>query len=324
MRRGAFALGLAASMVGSSAFAQVAPGGAGRPSTPTTDKKSADAKEAELRFQRARQLFDEGDYALALVEFKRAYDLSPNYRVLFNIAQIQIQLLDYASAQLVLEKFLSDGGAEVPAVKRAQAEGDLQMLRQRTAHLTLTSAPPAEVTIDDVAVGSTPLSAPLLVNAGQRKVVVARAGYLPFAKLVTLAGGDTQDLAVTLTPVPPRTPEGPRLVTTKTKNYTPATLGWIATGVLGIGSAVFGGLYLSKQSQIDDLSSPKNNVSDVTRKDTEASATRLAVAADVFGVLAIAAAATSVYFSIRPPNTETVTTAKIRLTPTPTGVLGTF
>ena len=319
MRRGAFALGLAALMVTSSAFAQAPPEGA-----PPPDKKTADAKEAELRFQRARQLFDEGDYALALVEFKRAYDLSPNYRVLFNIAQIEIQLLDYASARLAMEKYLRDGGADIPPAKRAQAEADLQMLRQRTAHLALTTAPPAEVTIDDVAVGSTPLSAPLLVNAGQRKLVVSRTGFVPYAKVVTLAGGDTQELTVQLTPVPERTPEGPQLVTKQTKNYTPATIGWVTTGVLAVGAAVFGGLYLSKQSEIDQANDPKTKVNPIYKDDVEASATRLAVAADVFGVLAVAAAGASVYFSLKPPHTETVTTARIRFTPTPTGVAGTF
>lgn len=325
LRGGAFALGIAVVMLGAAAHAQSPPEASSLPApAPAADKKAFDAKEAELRFQRARQLFDEGDYALALVEFKRAYDLSPNYRVLFNIAQIQIQLLDYASARVALEKFLRDGGTEIAAPKRAQTEADLQMLRQRTAHLALTTSPSADVTIDDIAAGSTPLASPLLVNAGQRKVVVSRTGFVPFAKVITLAGGDSLDLSVTLVPMPERTPGGPQLVTRTTKNYTPATVGWIATGVLGVGSAVFGGLYLSKQSQIDDLNDPRNAVSDVTRKDTEASATRLAVAADVFGVLAIAAAATSVYFSIRPPDTETVTTAKLRITPTPAGMMATF
>lgn len=299
--------------------------------TPPAIARTGDAKEAEARFIRARQLFDEGDYALALVEFNRAYELSPNYRVQFNIAQIHIQQFNYAAARIALEKFLREGGAEIPEARKAQAEGDLQMLKGRTAYLKIVTVPPtAEVFVDDAPLGEGPFTTPVLVNAGQRKVTVTRAGFVPQTKAVTLAGGDKQELTIELAAVPvDDRPGGPKLTTVSKNNYTPAIIGWSATGVLGIGAVVFGGLYLSKQSDLREMQDPQaRSVSEQLRSDAQASATRLAVAADVFGVLAIGAAAVSVYFTLRPPQTETLTTtsptAKLRIMPTPTGVMGTF
>lgn len=340
--RAALSVGLAAFFFVSSSQAQTQPQTPAAPATPPTTPapapaqprpaqpaiaRTGDAKEAEARFIRARQLFDEGDYALALVEFNRAYELSPNYRVQFNIAQIHIQLFNYAAARVALEKFLREGGADIPEARKAQAESDLQMLKGRTAYLKIATLPAtAEVAVDDVPLGEGPFTTPILVNAGQRKLTVTRAGFVPQTKSVTLAGGDTQDLKIELVAVPvDDRPEGPKLITVKKKNYTPAAIGWAATGALGIGAVVFGGLYLSKESDLRGLENSKNNnVTPQVRDDAKASATRLAVAADVFGVLAIGAAAVSVYFTIRPPQTETLTTAKIRIMPTPTGVMGTF
>lgn len=341
MQRTLVALGLAGIFFAPSAHGQTAPPPAPPATAPTTPAsprpaqpaiaRTGDAKEAELRFLRARQLFDEGDYALALVEFNRAYELSPNYRVQFNIAQIHIQLFNYAAARTALEKFLREGGAEIPEARKAQAESDLQMLKGRTAYLKIATVPPtAEVFVDDAPLGEGPFTTPVLVNAGQRKVTVTRAGFVPQTKAVTLAGGDKQDLTIELVPVPvDDRPEGPKLTTVTKDNYAPAIIGWSATGVLGIGAAVFGGLYLSKESDLRGLENAKdNNLTSSNRADHEASATRLAVAADVFGVLAIGTAAVSLYFTLRPPQTETLTTAsptaKVRILPTPSGLIGTF
>lgn len=278
-------------------------------------------KEAEQHFLRGKQLFDEGDYALALVEFNRAYEISPNYRVLFNIAQINIQLFNYAAARTTLEKYLREGGDDIPAARKAQAEKDLGMLKTRTAFLRITTTPPAAVAIDDTQIGTAPFTDPVLVNAGQRKISASASGYVSTTKVVTVAGGDSQDVNIVLEAVPTG-PEGPRVTTTMKKNYTPATIGWVATGAFAIGAAVFGGIYLSKEATLDELRNPANPVNPTTRDDNEASATRIAVTADVFGILAIAAAGTALYFTLKPPQQEAVTVANVRLTPT--GVAGTF
>ncbi|HVH48250.1 MAG TPA: tetratricopeptide repeat protein [Labilithrix sp.] len=296
---------------------------------PTTESKSGAAKEAQDHFQRARQLFDEGDYGLALVEFQRAYDVSPNYRVLYNIAQVEIQLFHYAAARVALEKFLKDGGSEIPAPRKAQAENDLRMLAERTAYLRIVTTPPSDVSLDDQPAVSAPFAEHVLVNAGQRKIVANRAGYSPVTRYVTLAGGDRKELTIELVPVPdaPKSvvvvPTGP----TTHANYTPAIVGWIATGALAIGTGIVGGLYLSKEAEIDRLSNPAVPVNRQTSLDASASANRLAIAADVLGLATIGAGIVSLYFTLRPPTTESGRPANVgtfRVRPGLGGVTGSF
>ncbi len=300
---------------------------------PFAHAQEANATSAETRaeehFKRARQLYDEGDYTLSLVEFQRAYDISPNYRVLFNIGQVDIQLYNYAAARTALERYLRDGGSDIPEARRAQVEQDLEMLRQRTAHLRIRTNPPgSDVAIDDVPVQPAALAEEVLVNAGRRKVVVTRAGHAPVTRLVTLAGGDHTELTVDLVPlqiapakpvvvtVPPPS-DGPK------KSYTPAIIGWSTTGALAIATGVVGGLYLSKQSDIDKLSDPSRQVTKQEADDATASADRLAIAADVLGLATIVAGVVSVYFTVRPPKTEAAPqAAQLRLAPG--GIAGTF
>lgn len=290
--------------------------------SPTTPDSDA-AKQAEEHFRRAKQLYDEGDFALALIEFRRAYELSPNYRVLYNIGQVNIQLYNYAAARKTLEKYLEDGGSDISATRKSQVAADLKMLAERTAFLQIAVKPAADVTIDEQPVGKAPFSEPLLVNAGQRKIIVSRQGFISETKVVTLAGGDRKDLRFELAPVPK---EGKPVVivpkTVTSKSYTPAVLGWIGTGTLAIGAGIVGGFYLSKESEIDSMSQPDRVVTRQAAQDAESSATRLAVIADVLGLAAVGAGLASLYFTLRPPQSETMTTGRLRLTPT--GVAGTF
>lgn len=288
------------------------------------------AARAEEHFKRARQLYDEGDFTLSLVEFQRAYDISPNYRVLYNIGQVDIQLYNYAAARTALERYLRDGGSDIPETRRTQVEQDLKMLRERTAHLRIRTNPPgSDVAIDDVPVPPTVLADEILVNAGRRKIVVTRVGHAPATRLVTLAGGDHSDLTIDLAPLQAE-PSKPVVVTVPQpteapkKSYTPAIVGWSTTAALAVATGVVGGLYLSKESDIDKLSDPSRQVTKQEADDATASADRLAVAADVLGLATIVAAGVSLYFTVRPPKTEAPQTARAQLRFAPGGLAGTF
>jgi tetratricopeptide (TPR) repeat protein len=49
-------------------------------------------------------------YQEALVEFQRAYQLSPNYRVLYNIARTAGLLKNHALALESFQRYLEEGG----------------------------------------------------------------------------------------------------------------------------------------------------------------------------------------------------------------------
>ncbi len=210
----------------SEAWAQAAPG--------------SPAAEADAHYKRAVGLFNEADYGVALIEFKRAYEIAPAFQVLYNIGETYYQLQDYAGALRTLEKYLADGGDKVPAERKAEVTKELEKLRLRTAKVEIVIAEPGvDISIDDVAVGKTPLAEALLVSAGRRKITATQAGHPPVVKSMDLAGGDsvkvTFDLAATPAPTGAPAPEG--------RDY--PIWPWIGTGVLAVGAGVVGGLALA-------------------------------------------------------------------------------
>src|SRR5262245_643202 len=104
-----------------------APGRAQSSGDPGALDASSDAsddavKQARDRFLRGVELYKEGSYDAALAEFTRAYELVPNYRVLFNIAQVQVERHDYAAALRFFADYLRQGAADVTSERREQVE----------------------------------------------------------------------------------------------------------------------------------------------------------------------------------------------------------
>src|SRR5688572_17796979 len=107
------------------------------------------ADEARARYRRGIELFDDGDYRLALVELERAYAILPNYKVLYNIAQVHFQLNEYAKARAAFERYLKEGGMEIPASRRAEVEKELETLRTRVATISVqVNVSNAEVSVN--------------------------------------------------------------------------------------------------------------------------------------------------------------------------------
>src|ERR1017187_1031885 len=97
--------------------------------------EDADAAKAAVRFQRAVELYREGSYEGALAEFSKAYQVSPSYLVLYNIAQTQYALHDFVGAYKSLMQYLAEGGAGIPGDRRAQVDEMTAKLVGRIAHV---------------------------------------------------------------------------------------------------------------------------------------------------------------------------------------------
>src|SRR5947209_16525322 len=138
----------------------------------TTLARAADnpSREAAKHFQRGVDLYNDGDFRGALVEFKKAYSTWPRANVLYDIGQTEYQLLDYASALRTMERYLAETGPTAP--HRQDVETSVDILRGRVGRIALTSEAGCDVTIDDQPAGTAPLDAPILVSVGQRKVAV--------------------------------------------------------------------------------------------------------------------------------------------------------
>src|SRR5256885_16070504 len=97
------------------------------------------SRDAAKHFQRGVDLYNDGDFRGALVEFKKAYGLWPRANVLYDVGQTEYQLLDYASALRTMERYLAETGSNAP--HRAEVEASLEVLRGRVGRVLLTTDP---------------------------------------------------------------------------------------------------------------------------------------------------------------------------------------
>jgi hypothetical protein len=226
------------------------------PDEPTTSERAIE--EARARFQKGVQLFREASFEGALAEFRRAYQLAPSYRILYNIGQVQFELHDHVEALKAFRQYLSEGGTEIAADRRAQVEADIQKLEGRVAYVEVsTNADGAQVLIDDVPVGVSPLKGPVLVNSGPRRIAVSKAGYGATARNVTVAGGDRVKVALDLSDsASPRPPESsvrrsPGKDSGSSSSHTAVWIGVGTTAVLAVGTGAFALVTRDAKSEFD-------------------------------------------------------------------------
>ena len=269
-------------------------------------KPSSEAvQEAKQRYQRGVELFNEGADAAARTELERAYALVQNYKILYNLGLVQLQLSDFVGAIRSFDGYLRDGGSEVPEGRRSEVQGHLTRLRPRVATVDIQSnQPETEISVDDIPLGKTPFSAATLMNPGRHKVTASKSGYVTDTKSISTAGSDTLTVsfdmkepvvpppltASTLTPAPTVQPSTP----VPTGVY----VGWTATGVLAVGAVASGLIALQASSNLSDAKKTfPGNASDIS---TYSSRTKTwAAVSDVCTGLAVVTGALSLYFTLK-------------------------
>jgi hypothetical protein len=160
------------------------------PAQPSPAPADVAVEQARVHLKRATELYEAGEFKLALTEFERAYFAAPNYRILYNIGQMNLQLNNYAAALAAFEKYLTDGGEDIESDRRTSVLASLPTLRARTGTLSVTSnVTGAVVRIDGVVVGVTPLAG-VRLDAGVHNVILTKDGRST-SEIVTVGGDDS-------------------------------------------------------------------------------------------------------------------------------------
>lgn len=288
-------------------------------------------EKARASFQQGVDLFHEGNFEAALAEFRKAYATAPSYRILYNIAQAYFEMHDYVNALKSYEQYLVDGGAEIAPSRRTQVEETNQKLRTRIAYIDIrVSADGADVQVDDVLVGKSPLAAPVAVNPGPRRLSASKAGAAAATQTIAAAGGDrvtvTLDLADANTPRTrfrsldladgvSRSSGGDA----GSPSRAPLVVSLATMGVSAVATGVLGWLTLRAKRDFDNHLDTFN-VSP-TQLDSDRSRLRaFALATDVAAVVTLAAGGFSLYFALSGGSESTTQTsgprAFVALTPT--------
>ena len=156
-------------------------------------------KEAAERFDRGLRLFNQGENAGALVEFKRTYELTGDPSTLLNIGLVYAELKRPVDAVDALDTLLKSN-AKLGPEQRQKAERVRAEQMTFVSFLQIEANVPSMIEVDGVEAGHTPLEGTLRVAAGHHIVGAVAAGYPPSRKTIDIAGGETQKLSFLLVP----------------------------------------------------------------------------------------------------------------------------
>jgi hypothetical protein len=174
--------------------------GAGTPARAQTSPLSPEArKEAAERFDRGLRLFNQGENAGALVEFKRTYELTGDPSTLLNIGLVYAELKRPVDAVDALDTLLKSS-AKLGPEQRQKAERVRAEQMTFVSFLSVDANVPSMIEIDGVEAAHTPLLGSLRVAAGHHVVGAVAAGYSPSRKTIDIAGGESQKLSFVLVP----------------------------------------------------------------------------------------------------------------------------
>ena len=159
--------------------------------------------EARRHFQQGIDAFQRSDFEGARIEFEAAYELVPNYQLLYNIGNVHAALGNSVEAETAYQNYLARGGAEIDAERRAAVQAALEAQGALIGTLRVTSnVEGATVTIDgDATDHVTPLSAPIRLTRGEYSVGLALTGYDAPSRRVTIAGGSENAIEIELSPL---------------------------------------------------------------------------------------------------------------------------
>lgn len=283
--------------------------------TPSLADRSVD--EAKARFKRGTELYDEGNFRGALIEFERAHLLLPNYKMLYNIGQVHLQLVDYGRAQEALQRYLKEGGADVAAARRDEVIRELERLKTRVGRIAVNTADGAEVLIDDESFGFAPLPAPVPANTGRHKVTVVPSGKGALSRMVEVAGMELttvtlgKDAPLAQASPAPVVAAPPVAITTSpqvgpaTRSKAPMVIGWVVTGTLAATAGLMAGLAFGGQAELKRFKATLG----VTQASLDLAAGKVSTfgtAGDVLGIAAIIAGGVSLFLTVNALSSEQV------------------
>jgi hypothetical protein len=268
--------------------------------------------QADAHFKQGVQLFKQARYDAALAEFRRAHELLPDWRVLFNIGRSCEELHDAACAVDAFEGYLRDG-KDLPAERVADVQSALERLKPAVGSLRLVvEGEGAELSLDDALLPPTAAASPIRVNIGKHRVT-ARFGEQVDARSVEVASGEEQRVElrapaagaapVSAAPVVVVAPAAPRavpvrvqpLADSKPASHGPVWIGWAASGALLAAGVTTGALALSARSDARDIADKSGAGSELSSANRRMH--RLAVVSDVLNGAALVTAGVTLYFT---------------------------
>jgi len=148
------------------------------------------------------KLFNDGNFAAAIVEFEAAYAERPKASPLLNIALCQKSLFNYPKAIAALERALSLHGDTMEAEDRAASENAIKEMRALLGYVKVELSPShATLLVDDEPLPQGAADKPVPLGPGKHVLAARADGYESAEETITVTSAD-RDKIVRLALVP--------------------------------------------------------------------------------------------------------------------------
>jgi hypothetical protein len=160
------------------------------------------ADEAKRHFTNGVHLFEDRNFAGALVEFEASFKQNPTAAALQNIAVCQKGLFRYADANATLERMLHDFGPQLSAEDKKAAEDAMREMSALIGTVVVKVTPSdARVSINDSPLAPEAVKSPVKLAAGEYRIAAEAPGFAPQEQRVNVVSGQ-KDGQVTITLIP--------------------------------------------------------------------------------------------------------------------------
>lgn len=169
------------------------------PSSPQTAFAQSKGDGYTQVIQNAVVEFDAGNWAEARVLFEQAHTLRPSARTLRGMGMASFEIKEYVRAEKELNASLVDLRSPLAETQRHEVLALLLRLERYIGKLVVHTRPPEAsptVTLDGSRV-----EGEMKLDLGRHELSVQAPGYRPLNRTVTVEGGKTQQLELTLTPL---------------------------------------------------------------------------------------------------------------------------
>jgi tetratricopeptide (TPR) repeat protein len=108
-----------------------------------------DAVRAEAAFEEGKRLYHDESFEAAAAAFRKAYELRPNWKILYNIGQSEAASKRYGLAVEAFERYLVMGGDDIDQNRRDEVLEEMEKFRKIVGSIEIKAPDGLVVLVDD-------------------------------------------------------------------------------------------------------------------------------------------------------------------------------
>ncbi len=167
----------------------------GKPAS--ADESDKENEEAAAAYAEGKTQFSNNQFIEAAEAFRRANELRPNWRILYNLGQSEAAAKRYGLALEAFERYLVLGGDDISEQRRMDVVREVEQFQKIVGAVEIGAPAGYELYIDGIKRGVCPLPGPVLITASiEHKLEILWQGEAILTRTVLVNGQETKTLRI--------------------------------------------------------------------------------------------------------------------------------